>query len=66
MPGARRKKKGQTQVNPSAEIRTTGSGYSVSTGPDNYDGRANTAAGSKLNPETPTRATGIVVNVNEK
>lgn len=64
MPGARRRKKGQTQVGPSKQIRQSGSGYSVSDGPDRYDGRQQTARGTVLNPETPTRATGIVKNVN--
>ena len=63
MPGARKTRKGMTKVNPNPEVRGSASGPG-SKGPDNYDGRANTAAGTKLQPEIPTRATGIVVNVN--
>lgn len=43
MPGARRTRKGQTKVNPDAQIKQgSGSGK-----PDSYDGRANTNAGSQ-------------------
>ena len=66
MPGARRTRKGQTEIHPSAQIRGDGAGYATSNGPDHYDGRKNTNAGTALNPEEPTRATGVVVNTNEK
>ena len=66
MPGARRTRKGQTKVNPSAQIRGDGAGYATSSGPDRYDGKQNTNAGTALKPEIPTRATGIVVNANSK
>lgn len=65
MPGARRTRKGQTKINPSAQIRQTGDGFAVSKGPDKYDGRKNTQSGSQLNPEEPTRAKGIVINISE-
>lgn len=65
MPGARRTRKGQTQVGPSKQIRGDGAGYAASSGPDRYDGKANKNAGTKLNPEIPTRAKGIVVNTSE-
>lgn len=66
MPGARRTRKGQTGVGPSKQIRGDGAGYATSTGPDRYDDRQNKAAGTALKPEIPTRATGIVVNTNER
>src|SRR5438874_1108246 len=39
MPGARRTRKGQTEIHPSAQIRGDGAGYATSNGPDRYDGR---------------------------
>jgi len=45
MPGARRTRKGQTGKRPSAQVKKD-AGRDAS-GVDSYDGRANTAAGSK-------------------
>ena len=67
MPGARRTRKGQTKVNPSAQIRdpkSAGGG-----GPDRYDGRTNTNAGrTDKGPAVPKEilkhgnATGIIAH----
>lgn len=63
-PGAR--KKNQKTSNKNAQLRGSGSGYAVSSGPDRYDGRALTNRGTVLNPEAPTRAKGIVKNLHER
>ena len=63
-PGAR--KKNRKTSGKSAQVRERGTGYAVSSGPDQYNGRALTARGTVLTPETPTRATGLVKNINEK
>jgi hypothetical protein len=46
MPGSRRTKKGQTQTGANSEAKA-GETWDKQSGPDKYDGRANTNAGSR-------------------
>ena len=47
MPGARRTRKGMVKPRINAELKTTNGQGRDGGGPDNYDGRANTGAGTK-------------------
>jgi hypothetical protein len=63
MPGARRVRKGQTQVGKDAQVRNSGAGQGGG-GPDNFDGTKNTNAGTPKDQPKQFNESGRVIKYN--